>query len=67
MQLFFDWSAWIFGFIGAIGGLMVLSGLRSGSKTTSNTVEHGNLNRQSGGPGDTVNKVKHGDDNIQKG
>ena len=40
---------------------------RAGKPKTENTIVGGNRNRQSGGDGDTVNTIRHGDHNDQSG
>ncbi|WP_143529944.1 hypothetical protein [Salibaculum halophilum] len=40
---------------------------RAAKPKTENTILGGNRNRQSGGDGDTVNTIRHGDDNDQSG
>ena len=69
-KTFFDWSAWVYGLIGAVVAIAGYFGWtirqKSQAKTT-NTVIDGSRNKQSGGERETVNRVERGDDNVQKG
>ncbi len=64
-QWFFDWSAWIFGLMGAVGVIITLLGLTQ--RDTRNTVRNGDGNDQAGGKGRTTNTVERGSNNKQRG
>lgn len=66
-QSIFDyWQAFV-GLIVVIGVWIAWRQYRSRRPKTENTIVGGNRNTQTGGDGDTVNTIRHGDDNDQKG
>jgi|GEM_PF-2481525 len=64
-QVWFAWSGWVFGLVGAIGVIITWVGLTQ--RKTTNTVKNGNLNDQAGGDGQTSNTVEAGNKNKQRG
>jgi len=66
-ETFFEWSAWVYGLIGAVAVIVGWFGFKKLRAKTTNTVEHGSRNTLKGGDGETVNRVTHGDDNKLSG
>ena len=63
----FDYWQAIVGLVAVIGVWIAWRQYKSRGPKTENTIVGGNRNVQSGGEGDTVNTVKIGDDNDQRG
>ena len=63
----FDYWQAIVGLVAIIGVFFAWRQWRGKAPKTENTIEHGSGNAQTGGEGDTVNKIIHGDNNQQGG
>ncbi len=62
-----DWIA-VAGVVAAIlGTYFAWKSFRGGEPKTSNTINHGDNNAQTGGAGTTENRIDHGSNNQQGG
>lgn len=64
LELFYDWSMWIFA---AIGAIVAIWGIPKLMSRTTNQIDDGDFNDQSGGKGTTDNKIGKGNNNKQTG